>query len=676
MSFPNLTLLLFLLTVFCGAAYFAFYVRFTLPKNGTLEWVERATKPPRFRFEFTLHPMTRRDIAPLAIILVVLGAISFYKLGDFTAPQTFHRFSEGDESRLVFPSDGAVDANGGTELPGGIQVRDGSMSTIIVLPEGTRVTRIMFYTGLWVGHYELDYSSDGRVWTNQPSHDFDKHPTAMAQTHADLFKWRYADITPDGADPNYFASGFTARFLRITFVKSREDGNPIELGEIVIFNENNEIVKPIAASRVLFDEQELVPERPSYMNSMYFDEIYHGRAAYETVRSIYPYETVHPPLGKTIISIGVSLFHMTPFGWRCMGTLFGVLMLAALYVLIKNMFGKTIVATCGTLLLGFDFMRFTQTRISTVDTYPVFFIILAYLYMYRYLTTSPSGKFRDNTYQLFLSGLFFGIGVATKWVVLYAGAGLLAMYILKLVFDYKYHFSKSRRELFGKHLIKTLAVTAVFFLVIPAAIYVLSYIPYGHARGKTVGTGMLWDAEYYKMIWTTQVNTFKYHSQLTATHPYQSMWYQWVANARPILYYVDRPTTGMKSTFAAFSNPLIAWGGAVAVLAMVYQIIRNKSATALVVLIGFFSQLGPWMAISRAVFAYHYFPSTIFLILALAHTFDTCVERGGKLGRRLTVGFTSAAGVLFALFYPALSGIAMPESYFTNVLRWFRTWPL
>lgn len=48
------------------------------------------------------------------------------------------------------------------------------------------------------------------------------------------------------------------------------------------------------------------------MNSSYFDEIYHVRTAIEHQKDIWPYEVSHPPLGKLIIGIGISLFGVTP----------------------------------------------------------------------------------------------------------------------------------------------------------------------------------------------------------------------------------------------------------------------------------------------------------------------------------------------------------------------------
>jgi dolichyl-phosphate-mannose--protein O-mannosyl transferase len=66
---------------------------------------------------------------------------------------------------------------------------------------------------------------------------------------------------------------------------------------------------------------------------MIFDEVYHAKTAYEYIRKVLPDEDTHPPLGKAIIALGIQIFGMTPFGWRFMGILFGILMLPLLYVL-------------------------------------------------------------------------------------------------------------------------------------------------------------------------------------------------------------------------------------------------------------------------------------------------------------------------------------------------------
>ena len=140
----------------------------------------------------------------------------------------------------------------------------------------------------------------------------------------------------------------------------------------------------INTSSELHDERKTVPNRESYYNSTYFDEIYHARTAYEFINSEHVYEWTHPPLGKVFIAMGIKMFGMNPFGWRITGTVFGILMLFFIYIFVKKMTNQTWLSAISTLVFAFDFMHFTQTRIATIDVYVTFFIILMYLFMYIY----------------------------------------------------------------------------------------------------------------------------------------------------------------------------------------------------------------------------------------------------------------------------------------------------
>ena len=626
-------------TLICLALFFRYYRKAARPRAGTTEWIQGEISKSNLTFFTVRHKMGKKDIAPLAVITAVFAFLALFKLGDTVAPQSFFQFTSSNRS------------------------------ITIEISEPEEISSFMFYTGLWTGSYALELSDDGLIWYMQKPVESKKpgeSPTpAMNQPHSHLFKWRYASLGDDNP---------AAKYIRITASKT-----PMELGELALFGADGKLIplrrisSPDAPE--LFDEQNLIPEKPSYMNSMYFDEIYHGRTALEHLRNIRPYETTHPPLGKEIIAASIYVFGMTPFGWRFPGAVFGVLMIIVMYIFLKNLFGKTIISICGSLLFGFDFMRFVQTRIATIDTYGVFFILLAYFFMYRYVTTDADARFRKSVVPLALSGLSFGLGCASKWIVVYAGIGLAVIYVIRLV-QLAVYYNKDGRPGFASYLVKTLLFSVLFFCVIPAAIYCLSYIPYGLAQGMAIGDGMLWDSEFYKIIWDNQVSMFEYHGKLVAEHPYSSQWWQWILDGRPILYVNDYDGL-MRSSFSAFGNPVVWWGGFLAMIAVTIRMVKYRDGKAMFILIGYLSQLLPWVVISRIVFIYHYFPSTLFLVLALAHVFNTIYESGKGRYKLAVVGYTTAAGVLFAAFYPALTGISVHQTYFRNFLRWFPgAWPM
>ena len=625
-------------TVFFLTLFFLYFRKATQPLAGTTEWIEREVSKQRMTFLLSRYPMESKDAVPLVAITVVFSFLALFKLGDTSAPQRFFQFS--DESKEV----------------------------VIELQSPGEISNIMYYTGLWTGDYMLELSPDGATWLEQKTESGNNQNEnashAMTQPHSHLFKWRYAVLNYDNPEVKY---------IRIT-----ASNTPIELGELAIYDAGGALIPSSQISSPdaleLFDEQDLIPEKPEYMNSMYFDEIYHGRTALEYLRNIKPYETTHPPLGKGIIAASVYVFGMTPFGWRFIGAVFGIVMLIVMYIFLKNMYGKTSVATCGTLLLGFDFMRFVQTRIATIDTYGVFFILLSFFFMYRYITADVDGPFMKSLVPLALSGLSFGLGCASKWIVPYAGVGLAAIYVIRLVYV-SMRYGEGERSVFNVYLTKTLLYSVLFFVIIPVIIYCLSYIPYGLSRDMTISSGMLWNREYYKIIWDNQVLMLSYHGNLDATHPYSSWWYQWIVNGRPILYY-NSYSGNMRSSFAAFGNPVVWWGGFISMVFVAVHFIKHRDGKALFIAIGYLSQLLPWVAVSRIVFIYHYFPSTLFLVMALAYVFNAIFERGRGMYKLAVYGYTASAGGLFGIFYPALTGVYAPASYFRYLLRWIPgAWP-
>ena len=144
---------------------------------------------------------------------------------------------------------------------------------------------------------------------------------------------------------------------------------------------------------------------------------------------------------------------------------------------------------------------------------------------------------------------------------------------------------------------------------------------------------------------------------------------------RPILYYLEYFEDGTKSAFGAFSNPLLCWGGLLAVGGMAGMALRDRDERAVFILIGYLANLLPWVLVSRLTFAYHYFPCTVFLALALARIFADLRRRDEAWP--VSVGsFTAVCVGLFVLFYPVLSGVRASMDYTTHFLKWFAdTWP-
>ena len=559
------------------------------------------------------------------VITLVYGVTAFVGLGDMAAPQTFYVPEAGQTATITFD-------------------------------QPVLLGRVMSYAGIGVGTWTVSRGDTGETLCTLP------------QEYKDVLKWY--ETAPEDAFDTPVAS-----------VVISGTGTGAQLGELAFFRADGARITGLQATEpALVDEQTLVPAESTYQNSTYFDEIYHARTAMEHLTDIKPYEVSHPPLGKLILSLGILMFGLTPFGWRFMGTLFGVLMVPVMWRLSKELFEDDRIALCATAVFAFDFMHFTQTRIATIDTYAVFFILVMYLFMWRWLR---DGRLAD----LGLSGLFFGIGAACKWTCLYAGAGLGVLWLVHWIAEGvractapKINRKKQPEALAAQKAayVRALGINIVFcigaFVLVPAVIYYLSYTPYGTAKGLH-GVGMYFTKEYLDTVLENQKFMFTYHANLVSTHPYSAPWWKWVLDIRPILYYL-RYGDNTVTSIAAFVNPVLCWGGLGAVgMCVVLSLLRGekRDLRAVFILIGYLAQLLPWVFISRITFEYHYIACTVFLALALALLFDELRERGQM---RLVWVCTGTCVALFALFYPALAGVEVSRTFSTHFLKWLPSWPL
>ena len=70
------------------------------------------------------------------------------------------------------------------------------------------------------------------------------------------------------------------------------------------------------------------------------------------------------------------------------------------------------------------------------------------------------------------------------------------------------------------------------------------------------------------------------------------------------------------------------------------------------------TQLIPWMLVTRCTFLYHYFPSSMFCLAALALVLARM--KHVDWAKKIAAGLCVVALVLFVLYYPALSGLPIP----------------
>ena len=632
-----------------------------------------------------LH-ITGRDLLVIGITMILYAGLAFTNLGSTKAPQSAWVATGADEA-VTFELD------------------------------REQTFKLLYYAGVSYNNFSVSVSDDGENWS-------ETYPCEMREGLC--YRWNYAVTSTDqGQDSIKFDDNnpdnilwLTGRYLRVNadtaglnlweILLRDEDGNRIPL-TLIGHTGGKDVLETGKPPENLIDEQDTLEGEPGWFNGTYFDEIYHARTAYEHLHGLVPYETTHPPLGKLIMSVGIALFGMTPFGWRSMGTFIGVLMLPALFLLAKQLTRRRDLATFAMLLFSLDLMHFTQTRIATIDSFPVFFILLSTMCMVRYLMTdvhalplgiAPEAKPRVLTrpylrtlIPLCLCGLFMGLSIASKWIGLYSAVGLAAMFLIAIYrqfreglvafdVDIEQNLTPGQRlrvlwtrQLTLKRILITCGFCVLFFIAIPAAIYYLSYIPYLSPSGPVT----------ISRIIKAQEGMYAYQSTpgLGMDHPFNSPWWQWPLILKPMWFCQDKfEPEGFASTIMCMGNPLIFYIGAVCMVTM-FVLLAHKyigvkgglrlkagdgNLTVVLIVLGFLTQYLPWVLVPRSMYMYHYFASVPFIILATVWVFHYLKKP--KLLKWAMVVYIVMAAVCFAMFYPYASGLLTP-TWWMDWLKWF-----
>lgn len=570
--------------------------------------------------EASRRKFTKWDWIWMTVLTVLCAALVFWKLGSMEAPETTYTFDDDkdNQSQLIFTFD-----------------------------EEQPISKVYIYLG---------YQS--------------KRTVSLSYLEEGTKEWTVLD-----SDINLEACFYWHELTMNQTVKALEivemDGEGV-FHELVILDDEGNLVLPSNAEDypALFDEQEKFPETATYYYRSMFDEIYHARTAYETLHGHIIYEISHPPLGKDLMSLGVAMFGMTPFGWRFVVALAGILLVPVMYAFLRKMTKKTKYAVAGSILLDVEFMHFTLSRIGTIDAIVAFFLLLAFYLMYcfvlkeheyvslvKYEQKEKERCKKAEILLLVLCGTAMGCAIATKWTGIYGAAGLAILLFAFLCKDYK---SLAEWKLASRHLLILCITCIVSFIVIPIGIYLISYLPYTR----------IWEGGVVKLAIVNSIDMLKYHESTVFEHMYSSEWYEWAWMKNPLFDAVNQYPDGTYSFVATFGNPIIWWGGIVALFYNLYLWVVKKDCNAQYLCICYLSMLVPWIFIHRTLFIYQYYVPSLILIPMLMHTFANIKD---PKNRKLIL-FVAAAVVVFCLFYPVISGAKVSKDYINHTLRWMSSW--
>jgi len=534
--------------------------------------------------------ITKADITAILIISICYSILSFINLGNNINPNTIHK-------------------------------ADKTKSLIIELEKTEDIIKMKSFNGNLNANYQIYVSKDNKKYN---------YLTKVNGNGA--FSWNETRLLTKG------------KYLKFLFI---EDST---LGEIALYNNSKDLIKIKNITynekkiNTLTDEYNTIPTQISYMNSSYFDEIYFARTAYEYVNGIETYEWTHPPLGKLIQAIPIYITkNMTPFNYRLMGNISGIIMIIVMYSFGKLLFKKRKYACLSSLLMCFDTFHFVETRIGTVDSHLILFILLATYFMFKFTKYS-------NTKDLFFSGLFFSFSISTKWTGFYGGIALAIIYFTHLI--------KSKR-LNINYLFKGFS----FFVIIPIIFYFSLYFLFPNNK--------IYYTNSVKKIIKQQEEMYKYHSSLESDHYFSSKWYTWPIAYKPVWYHNQIIDTNTRETISSVGNIVIWWFGIITTIYLLLKLLIKKDINCFYLLITILSLWIPYSLIKREMFLYHYFPVLPFIILTITNFFKD-LENKIKVDF-IIMSYLVFVVIFFIIYYPIVSGTPISNNRIEN-LKLFSSW--
>lgn len=389
------------------------------------------------------------------------------------------------------------------------------------------------------------------------------------------------------------------------------------------------------AAQVLFSVHLGRPDR------LTFDETHYVPAARMLLSLAGPTNLEHPLVGKTLIAASIALFGDDPVGWRALSTVAGSLTVAGMFALLWLLTGRMRPAVGAALLAALNQMLFIQARIAMLDVFLGVFVLWG-------LVALLAGA-RGGSWSRWVAGsVSLGLATGVKWV---AGPYVAFAALALLLFG---RGGRSRLPMLPAMLVLGLVSVATYFATfLPAFFYA--------SEPMTVAKLLPFQLEMYAL-----------QTEILHPHPYQSSWWTWPLMIRPIWYFYEPDLDAVRRGVLLLGNPVVLWGGLVAVAACWVAAIRERAARPLAVALLWTASLAIWAAIPKSLgFFYYYYLSALFLCAVIAVAFDH-YDRGRAKG--WDEWFVGAAAVAFAYFYPVLSAGALNNEMAFERWTWFLSW--
>ena len=357
----------------------------------------------------------------------------------------------------------------------------------------------------------------------------------------------------------------------------------------------------------------------------------------------------HPPFGKLLISVGMLIFGYNTLGWRFAPLLFGLQTVLLAYWLGRLLFGNKRAGLIAAAFVAADGLFISYSRSGLLDGTMISFMLWGMV-----------AAVGARTWKgVIASGVLIGLSTSIKW----SGAMTAIPAAVALI------------------MFRRVSIFSILWLGIVPIVHTLVWMGALRLTGKPSDPVATW-----KVI----IGLYKHHLDLGHyKNDLSSPWYGWPILMHPIV--IKASTSGLKSRYSSsIGNLVLWWSTTLLVVAFPITTIviairtrfrrywlgfldANTTRGALLMLLGWFSFMAPWLATrgtrGNYTFSHYYLPCYAFLLVMLAGLAEKLERKHGKL----IAGYIGFALVV-SLFYAPVWGEFAVSTTSSNLRLWFHNW--
>ena len=425
----------------------------------------------------------------------------------------------------------------------------------------------------------------------------------------------------------------------------------------------------------------------------------------------------HPPLGKILIGLGELGFGLTPFGWRFAAAVAGTLLVFFTIRLARRVSRSTLVGALAGVLLTFDGLAFTMSRIALLDIFQATFAVAAVAALVAdrdWFRGKLADHLRKNdlldlggTYGPALlwrpwrivAGLMFGASCAVKWNSLF----MVAVFgIVTVIWDVgARHLAGAKRP--WRSLFFEAPVAFVQLVVVGAFTYVASWWGWLTSDG---GWGRDWGSqnpddpvtktfgEALASLWNYHQRIYEFHTgdgmMVDATHSYEAHPAGWLLMLRTTGFAAENDiqpgeqgcTAGTDTTclrvVAGMGTPLLWWAAAIAIVIALWWWLGKRDWRFAVPLLAIAAAWLPWFRYADRPQFYFYaimiIPFSVTILSMALVKFLGPAEHRDRRRNAILIGLLVGLIIFnFAFHYPVLTHELMTRPEWMARM-WLGTW--